>query len=61
MDSYPHPELDFKGFLTAVEKNNKITSKVWDPVTKRPHSWIKKSALRAMRTHMVIDGMCTIM
>lgn len=61
MESYPHPELDFGGFLAAVEKQNRVTSKVWDPVTKRPRSWIKKSVLRSMRTRNVTAGMCAIM
>ncbi len=39
-DSYPHPELDFRGFLAAIERENKRCSPVWDPVTKRLRPWI---------------------
>jgi hypothetical protein len=48
VDSYPHPELDFSGFLRALEKQNARTSKVWDPVTRRMQPWIKQSRLYAL-------------
>ena len=48
VDSYPHPELDFNGFLTALNRQNQLASKVWDPVSRRLHSWIRRGPLYRM-------------
>lgn len=48
VDSYPHPELDFGGFMRALERQNALASKVWDPVSGRMQPWIKKHRLHAM-------------
>lgn len=43
---YPHPELDMKGFFSAVERHAKQVSKTWDPMTKTMHDWINMNQLR---------------
>jgi hypothetical protein len=45
---FPHPDMDFKGFVRMVESENARHGKVWDPINKRPRHWIKRSKLRAM-------------
>jgi len=45
LDSYPHPELDFKEFLAVIDKKNRLASKVWDPVSKKPQEWVVRSRL----------------
>ena len=57
VDSYPHPELDFRGFMAEVSKQNARTNKVWDPVTKRMRNWIHKRALYAKAS----ANACTIL
>jgi hypothetical protein len=48
VESFPHPEIDFAGFVSAVRKANAHTAKVWDPVSKRMRSWVKKGSLYGM-------------
>mmetsp|Transcript_13377 Transcript_13377/g.26743 ORF Transcript_13377/g.26743 Transcript_13377/m.26743 type:complete len:373 (-) Transcript_13377:92-1210(-) len=54
VDNYPHPELDFKAFLTAVDGENKRTFKVWDPMTKRPKDWIDKKKLGQLQAGCIV-------
>jgi hypothetical protein len=51
LESYPHPELDFKAFIASVERENKRTAKVWDPVSMRPMEWISSGKLRRLNPH----------
>eukprot|EP01035_Chromulina_nebulosa_P021816 gene21816-28234_t len=48
VDDYPHPEVDFKGFITEVNKRNKALPKVYDPITKQMHHWIKVDKLKSI-------------
>jgi len=48
IDDYPHPEVDFKGFLIEVNRRNKALPKVYDPITKQMHHWIKVDKLKAI-------------
>eukprot|EP00600_Ochromonadales_sp_CCMP1393_P006675 CAMPEP_0174962126 /NCGR_PEP_ID=MMETSP0004_2-20121128/4617_1 /TAXON_ID=420556 /ORGANISM="Ochromonas sp., Strain CCMP1393" /LENGTH=366 /DNA_ID=CAMNT_0016210637 /DNA_START=58 /DNA_END=1158 /DNA_ORIENTATION=+ len=47
LDDYPHPELDFKDFVAAVELRNRDVGKVWDPITQKDKYWIEKKDLIA--------------
>lgn len=48
VDNYPHPELDFKGFMAAVERESRRVGKVWDPVKERMRDWISQDKLHKM-------------
>ncbi len=55
-DNYPHPEADFPGFLSAVDRENKKLPAVWDPISKRPAAWIDPHKLKKMK-----KGGCSVM
>ena len=57
VDDYPHPEVDYQGFMGKVIDMNKREPKVWDPVGKRMHHWIDVSKVRS-NTH---KGGCVVM
>ena len=54
-ESYPHPELDFNGFIAAIKRENKRCNKVWDPVSKKMQSWIRPSRINR------VGGGCSVM
>lgn len=58
MDSFPHPEVDWKGFVAAVEQENKKAGKVWSPITKQARDWVDTAALSRCYKK---SGVCTIM
>jgi len=49
VDNYPHPELDFSGFVAAVEGEMKRAPRVWDPITKKEKEWVNRSKLRGLK------------
>ena len=38
-DGLPHPQLDWKGFLKAIDEKQKQIPEVWDPARKRKRPW----------------------
>jgi hypothetical protein len=48
VDNYPHPQLDFKAFLAAMDKENKRVGKVYDPVKGKMRDWISRDKLSKM-------------
>ena len=48
MDSYPHPQADFRGFLESIERQNKRLPQVWHPIDKVPRDWINVKRLKRM-------------
>eukprot|EP00600_Ochromonadales_sp_CCMP1393_P005096 CAMPEP_0174960040 /NCGR_PEP_ID=MMETSP0004_2-20121128/3495_1 /TAXON_ID=420556 /ORGANISM="Ochromonas sp., Strain CCMP1393" /LENGTH=400 /DNA_ID=CAMNT_0016208393 /DNA_START=728 /DNA_END=1933 /DNA_ORIENTATION=+ len=54
VDNYPHPELDFKAFVTTVAGEAMRAPEVWDPVSKKRKQWIDKRKLAKL------NGACTI-
>eukprot|EP00629_Pelagomonadales_sp_RCC1024_P012200 CAMPEP_0119271176 /NCGR_PEP_ID=MMETSP1329-20130426/7866_1 /TAXON_ID=114041 /ORGANISM="Genus nov. species nov., Strain RCC1024" /LENGTH=376 /DNA_ID=CAMNT_0007271219 /DNA_START=149 /DNA_END=1276 /DNA_ORIENTATION=+ len=38
-DGLPHPQLDWKGFLKALDEKQKLVPEVWDPTRKRKRPW----------------------
>jgi hypothetical protein len=56
-DSYPHPELDFSGFITALDRENRRAGKVWDPVSGRASDWVSVRHVRALNP----NGKCALM
>jgi hypothetical protein len=50
IEDYPHPELDWKGFLTVIDKHNQRTGKVFDPAKGKMRDWISRDKLAKMRT-----------
>ena len=38
-DGLPHPQLDWKGFVTALDEKQKAVGEVWDPTRKRKRPW----------------------
>jgi hypothetical protein len=49
--------LDFAGFIAAVEKENRRSAKVWDPVSARAADWVNVRQLRSMNP----KGGCAVM
>lgn len=48
-DKYPHPEVDFKAFLSVVDAENKRVGKVFDPVKGKMREWISRDKLCKLR------------
>ncbi len=55
-DDYPHPGVDSKGFVRAVQDRNNKEPKVWNPVTKKMSNWIDVAKMKH-----ITGGGCTIM
>ncbi len=56
MESYPHPDVQFKDFYKAIVRANKSTDLVWNPLKKRMEPWINPDKI-ARQFH---KGVCTI-
>jgi hypothetical protein len=56
VDDYPHPAVDAKGFVANVQRRNKATPTVWNPISKKMAPWIDPSAMKD-----IVGGKCTIM
>jgi len=56
VDDYPHPAVDAKGFVANVQRRNKATPTVWNPISKKMSPWINPSAMKD-----IVGGKCTIM
>jgi hypothetical protein len=47
VDHFPHPEADWKGFLSAVEQHNATTGQTWNPLSQQMRDWVNVPALKA--------------
>ncbi len=47
MDSYPHPEADWPGFVAAITAANLKVPKVWNPITKKMDVWVDVAHLKS--------------
>eukprot|EP01034_Spumella_vulgaris_P028939 gene28939-35894_t len=47
VDTFPHPEADWNGFIAAVEHANTTVAKTWNPISQQPREWISVPALKA--------------
>lgn len=46
-DQWPHPEIDFSGFCTELQKKNRETPKVWDTNKGAMMEWIEVSRVQS--------------
>lgn len=46
VENYPHPELDWSGFIAAVEKENNRTSELYNPMTRIMTRWVNVGRIR---------------
>jgi hypothetical protein len=57
LDDYPHPEEDWKEFISKVDSMNKQAGKVWAPNKNKYQDWINTSRLSSLHK----KGGCVVM
>jgi len=43
-----HPDNDIPALLEKIDECNKITGKIWDPLTKSEQFWINRNKVQSM-------------
>ena len=49
-DGLPHPELDWEGFIKAIDEKQKALPEVYDPMRKRRRPWLDLRRLKQAKS-----------
>jgi hypothetical protein len=60
LKDYPHPEVDFEGFVRFIEKKCAAVRPTWDPVSKEHKPWIDTRKLVQVYGPQPACSPCTI-